>query len=157
VKKLSGQNIERENLPMFLKRPLKYKEVQYRQEASQLHGKYVGLKFGRTSHYTHGAISEIHSNYEHLEVVSDELMIKDNSHHVFSRPGDSGSLIYDLDGYVVALLWGGKDEVFCTYATPIEAVLNDIKATLNAKDVRLVVRDQELTDTIFEAPPAHTS
>jgi hypothetical protein len=88
-------------------------------------------------------------------VISDELLVKDHNvgKYQFTDAGDSGSLVWDADGYVSALAWGGKEESFVTYVTPIEYVLEDIQRACNAKDVRLVVRKEDETDVIF-GPPA---
>jgi hypothetical protein len=58
--------------------------------------------------------------------------IRDRS---FSQPGDSGSLIYDAEGYAVALLIGGTDvggdnNRGITYATPIDAVVHELEVEL---------------------------
>jgi hypothetical protein len=53
----------------------------------------------------------------------------------FSQPGDSGSVIYDADGYAIALLIGGtksggENNCGITYASPIDAVLHELDLEL---------------------------
>jgi hypothetical protein len=55
----------------------------------------------------------------------------------FSRPGDSGALIFDEDGYAIALLiggspGGGKNKKGITYALPIETILNRLELEISA-------------------------
>ena len=70
----------------------------------------------------------------------------------FSAPGDSGSLVWDSDGYVCAMLWGGKAGSNIHYVTPFEYVLEDIRQVCNAKEVKLVVRKEDETDVVFGRP-----
>lgn len=69
-------------------------------------------------------------------------MVADWDRHRFSEAGDSGAFVYDKDAYVAGMIWGGQS-TFCTYATPIEAVLKDVESICGATDVRLVVRAEE--------------
>jgi hypothetical protein len=57
----------------------------------------------------------IDSNDPHHPAVS-------SSRERFGRPGDSGSLIYDEDGYAIGLLIGGTESGI-VYALPIEPIL----------------------------------
>ncbi|PSS23217.1 hypothetical protein M430DRAFT_33768 [Amorphotheca resinae ATCC 22711] len=75
---------------------------------------HVVWKFGRTSHYTYVIASTILSKYRsNSSVISDEWMvINDNGRYrenvAFSTVGtwgDSGSFVWDSDGYVSGLLY----------------------------------------------------
>ena len=83
--------------------------------------------------------------------MSDELAVKDkdfSGNDVFSKGGDSGSFVWDSDGYVVGMLWGGKEQTFVTYVTPMETILDDIKKACKASDVRLVVRAEDARSAV---------
>jgi hypothetical protein len=148
------------DMPSHLARALTWAEVRNRQEAIEMtDGKcYAVWKFGRTSHYTYGIASVIQSNYVDKDgMVSDEWLVKDNNVHCrydtsFSTGGDSGAFVWDCDGYVSGMLWGGKAQNFVSYVTPIEVVLEDIKRVCKAKEVRLVVRPEEETNVVFGPP-----
>lgn len=48
----------------------------------------------------------------------------------FSKPGDSGSLVFDQDGYAIGLIFarsnsGGSNDCGITYVIPIQTVLNE--------------------------------
>ena len=74
--------------------------------------------------------------------------IKPNIGTVFSKRGDSGSFVWDSDGYVIGQLWGGLENRFITWVTPMEYILEDIRLACDAKDVRLVVRREDDTDVV---------
>jgi hypothetical protein len=62
-------------------------------------------KYGATSGGTGGIVQDIHAT---SGTMSGQLQIKPESgNDCFSKPGDSGSAIYDDNGYVIGLLWGG--------------------------------------------------
>ncbi|KAH7321334.1 hypothetical protein B0I35DRAFT_501489 [Stachybotrys elegans] len=57
---------------------------------------------------------------------------------LFSAPGDSGSIVWDLDGRIAGMITGGHrdlGELDVTYATPFERLLQDIRN--HGLDVRL--------------------
>lgn len=144
-------------LPRYLKRSLAYREVCHKLEQAEANDKrFVVWKCGRTTHHTFGVASGILSMYQSSnQVISDEWMVKDknqNGNDSFSKDGDSGSFVWDSEGYVVGMLWGGKEQSFVTYVTPMEAILEDIKIVCGASDVRLVVRPEEDTGVVFGAP-----
>ncbi|KAL2062791.1 hypothetical protein VTL71DRAFT_5863 [Oculimacula yallundae] len=146
-----------DDFPLFLKRSLKTKESQYRQKLAEDKDKMqIVWKFGRTTHYTYGVSSEIESNFKGVDdLVSDEWMVMDSPagrgiyQKYFSMAGDSGSFVWDSDGFVTGLLWGGRQECQRTFVTPIEAVLEDIKTICGAKEVKLVVRPEDANDEEF--------
>lgn len=137
-------------MPTHLKRHLTLKEMYARQELAEATGKkFVVWKHGRTTHTTFGIASEIDSDYERSDgVVSKELLIIDHE-GVFSDKGDSGSWVWDAEGYVWGLLWGGKDGTRFSYAIPMEVVLDDVKRHLQVSDIELVVRDDDRDDKVF--------
>jgi len=142
------------DLPDYLRRALTIEEINWKQNRAVEEGnKYVVWKFGRTTHHTFGIAAEIPSLYHWPDnkTVSDEWFIKDYKKSSFSKNGDSGSFIWDRGGYVGGLLWGGRDELLGTYATPMEIVLQSIKEVCGAREVVLVVRDEE-KDTVTFAP-----
>lgn len=135
------------DLPLFLGQPMSFEEViRKRASASGDDKNYIVWKCGRTSHLTYGIASEIKSDYRWDDGVteSEEWAIKDPKGGFFSKGGDSGSLVYDSDGRVSGLLWGGRYDAFMTFATPIEAVMSDIKEVLQAKKVTLVFEGANL-------------
>jgi len=86
------------------------------------------VKNGRTTDTTFGRVNGLESftrRYEHgtAEQTSIEVSILsyDHQHCPFSRPGDSGAIILDRAGRIVALLTGGSgllDETDISYGTP---------------------------------------
>jgi S1-C subfamily serine protease len=146
-----------DSLPRYLKRSLLYAEIcQKLEQAEADDKKFVVWKCGRTTHLTFGVASGILSMYRSPNgVISDELMVKDkhlNGSDPFSKRGDSGSFIWDSQGYVVGMLWGGKEQSFVTYVTPMEAILEDIQHVCGAREAKLVVRPQEEKEAVFAAP-----
>ena len=149
-------------MPKHLKRHLTLDETLNKLDAAEQEDKrFVVWKFGRTSHFTFGIVSHIHSNYlSTAGIVTDELAIVP-SHQMksdsdFSTSGDSGSLVWDSDGYVIGLLWGGPVNSVTTFITPLEHVLEDIGRVCGAKDVRLVVRKEDETDVVFSPVEPHS-
>jgi hypothetical protein len=67
--------------------------------------------------------------YEFVEL----LEIKSQGYRKFSKPGDSGSIIYDSSGYAVGLLLAGTP-IGVTYAIPISTVLETL-------DIELIPRN----------------
>ncbi|KIN05953.1 hypothetical protein OIDMADRAFT_17080 [Oidiodendron maius Zn] len=77
----------------------------------------------------------------------------DASHsRTFSDKGDSGSFVWDSDGYVSGMFWGGKERSSQYYITPVQYILEDIRQVCNAKEARLVVRREDETDVVFGPP-----
>jgi hypothetical protein len=97
------------------------------------------LKRGRSTGWTAGRLNEFKSAVKHQDSpVTWELVVVNLRHnHLFSKPGDSGSLVFDRFGDVVGLLHGNLDSE--TLLTPIEAVFADIKACTGATKVQLDV------------------
>lgn len=77
----------------------------------------------------HGEI-RFKSTYEHAIATS-------RNGNPFSKEGDSGALIFDNDGGVIGLLFGGCPRKHTSYFTPIESVFADIKKVTGAMDVRI--------------------
>jgi hypothetical protein len=68
--------------------------------------------------------SKISCRYQNFfTIVSD-------SDKPFAHQGDSGSLIYDEDGYAVGLLIAGNKDATVIYALPIEPILNHLGVEL---------------------------
>ena len=135
-------------LPRYLKRSLTRKEVYNQCNQVDEKGKsFVVWKCGRTTHHTCGVFSGVWSNYQSPNgIVSDEWLVKDKTldgDDHFSKSGDSGSFVWNSDGNVIGLLWGGKEQRVVTYFTPMEAVLEDIRQTLGAREVCLMVRPED--------------
>lgn len=55
----------------------------------------------------------------------------------FCVSGDSGSFIFDDQGGVVGLLYGGSDRNDTAYFTHILDIIEDVKAITGAADVRI--------------------
>ena len=155
--KASGQSKTRSDLPEYLKRGLAFEEtLNLQARAEEEDKKYVVWKFGRTTHYTFGVMSGILSDYmSDSGVLSDELLVLDiDAFHsrTFSDKGDSGSFVWDSDGYVSGMFWGGTDGTSQHYITPVQYLLEDIQQVCNAKEVRFVVRREDETDIVFGPP-----
>lgn len=133
-----------------LKRSLTITELETAQkqvEARNSGGKFVVWKFGRSTKFTFGCANPIKSLHNITAngsgMVSKEWAIihtaANGKTNEFSSKGDSGSLVWDTEGHIVGLLWGGGDTSFVSYATPIETVLEDIKEKCGAETVEMVV------------------
>jgi hypothetical protein len=151
---LVGEKRTLDDMPKYLKRGLTWEETLNKKDASH---HYVVWKHGRTSHFTYGIGSDVHSDYRTEgpdgEMITEEWMIKDDKQkRCFSDKGDSGSFVWDTDGFVVGMLWGGKEESFATYVTPIEHLLRDIQSRSGAKEVKLIVRPEDETSHTFNSP-----
>jgi len=89
----------------------------------------VGLKVnkvGRTTFYTEGKITGINAAsriwYDCGSILFEsQIVIESDNPYPFSDGGDSGSLIMDMDGRPVALLFAGSDVI--TLANPIGLVM----------------------------------
>ncbi|KAI9053383.1 hypothetical protein LZ554_002342 [Drepanopeziza brunnea f. sp. 'monogermtubi'] len=134
-----------DDVPEYLGNHLTWHDILEKQDmADDVYKDYIVWKHGRPSHFTWGITGAIASDYLWGDGVtkSDEWHIKDAPRGSgFSLKGDSGALVWDIDGAVVGMMWGGCFQRLVTYVTPIEAVLADIKETLGARDVRMVVRN----------------
>jgi hypothetical protein len=140
------------DIPRYIRQSLTYKEVGDQIElAHEKSRKYVVWKYGRTPHITYGFLSYIKSSHRNGNgLVTEEQVVVDcrkyGSRDSFSEEGSSGSLVFDSDGDACAILWGATPESPFAYVTPIEYVLEDIREKCNAKEVTLVVRDEDRAD-----------
>lgn len=86
-------------------------------------------KFGRTTFYTKGIVTQIYMtvnvNYGGSDVATFDNQIGMTS---MSSGGDSGSAICDMHGNLVALLFAGSDSI--TICNPISEVFNALGVTL---------------------------
>lgn len=124
------------DMPLYMRRTITFKEINSKEGR-----RHVVWKSGRTSHITFGLLSEIESNHRNENgLITDEQVVIDcrKSKVEFSCDGDSGSLVFDSDGAVCALLWGGTPWSPFTYVTPIEYVLEDIQAVCKAEATLVV-------------------
>lgn len=130
-------------MPDYLGNHLTWKETLERQDnADDVYRDYIVWKHGRTTHFTWGITGLVDSDYLWADGIttSREWHIKDAPRGSgFSQKGDSGALVWDIDGAVVGMMWGVCFSRRLTYVTPIEVVLADIKETLGARNVSIVV------------------
>jgi hypothetical protein len=87
-------------------------------------------KAGRTTGLTEGVVRIVRFDvfdvqYDQGMVRVDDVMVIENTAGPFSRPGDSGSAIVDMQGRLIGLLFAGSDEV--TFAIPIRRILRRFK------------------------------
>ncbi|KAK1948794.1 hypothetical protein LY78DRAFT_595157, partial [Colletotrichum sublineola] len=108
----------------------------------------VGMR-GRTSGLTFGLVNQVRSVtrrpvQDGRKFLSKECcIVADKVGREFTRPGDSGACVFDLNGRAVAMVTGGisREQVLqggddyglncamdVTYATPMEWLLEDMKA-----------------------------
>ena len=70
---------------------------------------------------------------------------------LFSDEGDSGSIVFDVQGRVVGMLDGGvgdkRSDV--TYVTPIEWILDDIRKYFDIEEEWSVLSSEELWDKVI--------
>jgi hypothetical protein len=104
-------------------------------------GQRAVAKVGRSTLRTHGRIISFELTpvdvYYGLGVVrfTSQIEIESSSPTPFSRPGDSGSVIFGTEGNALGLLYansavGGAWKSGLTYAHPLNAVLNALGVTL---------------------------
>jgi hypothetical protein len=143
-------------MPKYLRRGLGFQELKHKMRKGD---EFIVWKFGRTSHYTFGVVSDIISDYQLPNgLISAQLLIMDYWDYyqypktTFSNRGDCVSLVWDFQGHVCGSLWGGQELDFATYVTPIEFVLEDIRKQCNVKEVKLVVRPEESAE-LPDPPP----
>jgi len=90
-------------------------------------------KLGAASGKTWGTVisqnSAIRVNYGKRGTLyfENSLVIRGDQGDTFSKPGDSGSLVFDEDGGVVALLYAGDAYSNIAFACPIQAVLDALE------------------------------
>ncbi|CZT41176.1 uncharacterized protein RSE6_00889 [Rhynchosporium secalis] len=145
-------NKDIEDMPRYLKRSLTTEEFKHRQGLVEKENKQqVVWKYGRSTECTYGVSSYIELSFRDVDgTVSDEWLVLDTplynyNHQRQSSYGlDTGSFVWDPDGFVVGMLWRGRESAHQSYVTPIEAVLEDIKRVCGAEKVELVVRQEEL-------------
>ncbi|KAH8820086.1 hypothetical protein F5884DRAFT_865733 [Xylogone sp. PMI_703] len=104
------------------------------------------LKHGRTSGWIGGSLNQIRSDCRRGSLITTELCIINlPGTKPFSSGGDSGSLVFDIHGRVVAMLHSANrvgdvpvtrsNEI--TYATPMEWLLQDIRRDMGAHSVTI--------------------
>lgn len=144
-------------LPCHLRRALTLKELLNQKKKTDENGKKIYSLEVRKMFSLHVRRTVPHRIEFRTEtgVITDELAILNQAmtgpEATFSVDGDSGSLIWDVNGYVAAMLWSGPNTNI-TYATPIEDVLDDIRETCGHKEVKLIVRTEDETDVVFGSP-----
>ena len=104
-------------------------------------------KCGRSTNFTSGEYSRtVQAQITRERDPHGQVLTKVTKEHAvtmvptedpFSRPGDSGSFIFDRCGGVIGLLIGSCVRKNCSYFTPIENVFRDIKEVTGAVDVRI--------------------
>ncbi len=86
-------------------------------------------KYGRTSGYTRSVIKVLNAT---VRVAYDDNMVATFVNQIvagaMSMPGDSGSLVLDMNNKAVGLLFGGSDQA---------TLINPISAVLSTLDIRL--------------------
>ena len=92
-------------------------------------------KSGRTTGLTEGVVRVVRFDvfdvqYDQGMVRVDDVMVIENTAGSFSRPGDSGSAIVDMQGRLIGLLFAGSDEV--TFAIPIRRILRRFRLRVPA-------------------------
>lgn len=103
-------------------------------------------KAGRATHLTSGEDVGLRSVHIHRHIVQGkeipvetyEHCIKGQRNTRFSRHGDSGAFIFDSQGCVVGLLFGGSEAKYTSYYTHIHDIFADIKEVTGATGVRIM-------------------
>jgi hypothetical protein len=91
-------------------------------------------KMGRTTGLTRGVLEIIGLQRQPIRIddkqyiYTNVLAVSSDDGKPFSKPGDSGALVYTADGYAIGLVIAGTDQV--SYVSPLDACLRDIEATL---------------------------
>ena len=100
-------------------------------------------KMGRTTKLTHGQITGVGVTIgvrygSNVARFREQVQIRGAGGNPFSLPGDSGSLILTEDNTATALLFAGSNDGSSTFASPILAVIDELKAATGAQDLGLV-------------------
>lgn len=106
------------------------------------------LKHGRSTGWTCGILNEIRSDCRHVrpgqaDVITTEWCVLNVPHTTqFSCEGDSGAAVIDYDGKIVGMVHrgnakSGRYRAEITYVTPMDWIVEDIKATMGTDDVIL--------------------
>lgn len=90
-------------------------------------------KVGRTTGFTKGVLDIVGLQRQPILLngtpyLYTNILTVRHLEKPFSKPGDSGALVYTSGGEAVGLVIGGTDEV--SFLSPFDACLRDIKATL---------------------------
>lgn len=107
------------------------------------------FKVGRSTKVTYGSFQEIcetdtvkswqykdASGFEEVSTL-ECAVVMEYGDHLFGEPGDSGSLLFNSQGQLVGLYFGGNDRTNVSYFTPIEVVFDDIKRITGCVEVDL--------------------
>jgi hypothetical protein len=92
------------------------------------------FKVGRTTGFSGGTLKIVGLQRQPIWLnekpyhYTNILAVKARKGSPFSRPGDSGALVYTKDGWGIGLVIGGTDEF--SFLTPLDACLATMQATL---------------------------
>ena len=101
--------------------------------------------------YIFGIANSFRSMYVHANngVITDEWQILDDweagalFQSMSSTAGESASLVWDSNGCVLGLLWGGKDNRGSPFVTPIEYVRDYVRDEFHTNLVHIKVRTED--------------
>lgn len=128
-------------MPMRMAKTINYKEMWAKMDAADDKSrKKVIWKCGATTNFTFGLLSHINANHQNERgIITDELLILQHKYEISSDySGDSGSILFDTDGDVYGMMWGGMPGCNFTYVTPIQFILEDIQEVCQAETKFLV-------------------
>ncbi|KAL4786918.1 hypothetical protein BJX76DRAFT_354731 [Aspergillus varians] len=101
-------------------------------------------KVGRATSYTLGYYSKLKSCHIATRIInSKEVDVKSYEHvvvrsgHTVAQEGDSSSLVFNNNGFVLGMIFGGNGSYDLGYFTSTRDLLADIKNITGANDVRL--------------------
>lgn len=93
------------------------------------------FKMGRTTEFTEGVYHGVIAGPQAIELPDRKVylyknvfMVKNKGMQAFSQPGDSGSLVYTLDGKAIGMIIGASDQI--TYLSPMSSCLKSMNADL---------------------------
>ncbi|RDW93003.1 uncharacterized protein DSM5745_00325 [Aspergillus mulundensis] len=94
------------------------------------HGVYTALRTAKVARqYADGAWVD--------KVTLEHTVMSDDRNKSFVMGGDSGALVYSLNGLVVGMCFGGQNDGELGYFTHIQDVLEDIRRVTGVKEIRL--------------------
>lgn len=103
-------------------------------------------KNGRQTGYTKGTYSglkerkiarKIVNGEEVVEPILERCVVVGASENVFSKGGDSGSIIFDENGRAFGLLFGGAEDNSRTFFTHVHDLSADIRRITGASKIRM--------------------
>ena len=136
-------------------RPLTQAQAMAATVQVQKRGYRTGLTFGLVTGWIPKA-PILTPNGEVYRVAEDSLHIEARAPSAWwTRPGDSGSVVLDMDRKVIALHFGGTPDATIGMACPIQFVQDELNIDILTADAAVPVTATDVREQVLAAAPAH--